>query len=89
MIEAIRRRIRSVLEHHLLATEITLLIGSRQVGTTTLIRTLLRGLQANGYGQFSSRWTIPWRWVQPRCDLSLCMHCCSRGSLNWAVAQGK
>ena len=48
MIETIRRRILPALEQHLDAPEMTLLIGPRQVGKTTLIRMLLRGLQAKG-----------------------------------------
>lgn len=48
MIEAIRRRILPALEQHLSAPEMTLLIGPRQVGKTTLIRMLLRGLEARG-----------------------------------------
>ena len=48
MTESIRRRILPVLEQHLNAPEMTLLIGPRQVGKTTLIRMLLRGLEAKG-----------------------------------------
>ena len=48
MIEAIRRNILPLLEQHLSAPEMTLLIGPRQVGKTTLIRMLLRGLEAKG-----------------------------------------
>jgi ABC-type multidrug transport system ATPase subunit len=48
MTDSIRRRILPVLQQHLNAPEITLLIGPSQVGKTTLIRTLLRGLEAKG-----------------------------------------
>jgi uncharacterized protein len=48
MSDGIRRRILPALEQHLSAPEITLLIGPRQVGKTTLIRALLRGLEAKG-----------------------------------------
>lgn len=45
---SIRRRILPALEKHLEAPEITLLIGPRQVGKTTLIRMLLHNLQTRG-----------------------------------------
>ena len=48
MTQSIRRRILAALEQHLNAPEMTLLIGPRQVGKTTLIRMLLQGLQARG-----------------------------------------
>jgi len=48
MAQTIQRRILPVLKQHLNAPEMTLLIGPRQVGKTTLIRTLLRGLEASG-----------------------------------------
>jgi uncharacterized protein len=44
----IHRSILSSLENHLNAPEITLLIGPRQVGKTTLIHRLLRGLEKKG-----------------------------------------
>ena len=49
MIQPIRRRILQALEAHLLAPEMTLLIGPRQVGKTTLIQMLLRGVEAKGH----------------------------------------
>jgi predicted AAA+ superfamily ATPase len=48
MIQSIRRRIFPVLQKHLDSPEMTLLIGPRQVGKTTLIQMLLRGLEARG-----------------------------------------
>ena len=48
MNQSIRRRILPVLEQHLNLPEMTLLIGPRQVGKTTLIRMLFRGLEAKG-----------------------------------------
>jgi uncharacterized protein len=48
MPDSIRRHILAALEKHLDAPEITLLVGPRQVGKTTLIRMLLSGLQAKG-----------------------------------------
>jgi uncharacterized protein len=44
----IRRRILPALQAHLGSPEITLLVGPRQVGKTTLIRMLLRDLEAQG-----------------------------------------
>jgi predicted AAA+ superfamily ATPase len=48
MIQSIRRRIFPVLQKHLDSPEMTLLIGPRQVGKTTLIHSLLQGLEARG-----------------------------------------
>jgi predicted AAA+ superfamily ATPase len=48
MAETIHRRILPVLQKHLDAPEMTLLVGPRQVGKTTLIRMLLGGLEAKG-----------------------------------------
>lgn len=48
MKKTIHRQVLSALEQHLNAPEMTLLIGPRQVGKTTLIRTLLDGLEAQG-----------------------------------------
>jgi predicted AAA+ superfamily ATPase len=48
VIQSIRRRILPVLQKHLDAPEMTLLIGPRQVGKTTLIHMLLRDLEAQG-----------------------------------------
>lgn len=49
MTHPIRRRILPALEAHLQAPEMTLLVGPRQVGKTTLIQMLLRGLEAKGH----------------------------------------
>lgn len=45
---SIRRHVLWAIEQHLDAPEMTLLIGPRQVGKTTLIRMLLQGLEARG-----------------------------------------
>lgn len=44
----IRRHVFRLIEQHLSAPEMTLLIGPRQVGKTTIIRMLLQGLEARG-----------------------------------------
>ncbi len=49
MTDSIRRRILPEIEAHMSAPEITLLVGARQVGKTTLIRMLLKQLQAQGH----------------------------------------
>lgn len=49
MTTPIRRRIFSDLEAHLSAPEMTLLVGPRQVGKTTLIQMLLRDVEAKGH----------------------------------------
>ena len=49
MTQPIRRSILPALEAHLLAPEMTLLVGPRQVGKTTLIKMLLQGVQSKGH----------------------------------------
>jgi uncharacterized protein len=49
MTTSIRRSILSALEEHLYAQEMTLLVGPRQVGKTTLIQMLLRGVEEKGH----------------------------------------
>lgn len=48
MTEPIRRQILPSIQAHLGSPEITLLVGPRQVGKTTLIRSVLRSLEAEG-----------------------------------------